>query len=70
MIEIEKYWSNIWSTPKQHNRNASWIKKEETLAENLEIMNTININQTDKRHHEKASQLKNTWNRPHPQLLV
>lgn len=45
--EIETFWSNIWSIPKQHNTSSTCITHEIHQNEHIQEMPFTNISQTD-----------------------
>ena len=67
--EIENYWKNIWSNPKEY-KESEWIKEIENDCQTITPMETITINKTDltdaliKAHNWKSpgpDKIQNYW---------
>jgi hypothetical protein len=70
MSEVTKYWSNIWSVPKQHNQDADWLPEIKSETMNIPRMSKVTITQEDmkaaltKSHNWKAAgidKIQNYW---------
>jgi len=42
-VETEKFWENIWETNKEHNKEASWIQRQEDAIKGLEGQRWLDI---------------------------
>lgn len=42
-METEKFWENIWETNKEHNKEASWIQRQEDATKDLEGQRWLDI---------------------------
>ena len=47
MEEVQKFWENIWSTPKDYNENAEWITRENERMRDIPTQDCYDITSTD-----------------------
>lgn len=63
-ISIKAFWDNIWNTPANYNKNASWIEEQNSTPDNKQNEIVLNENLL----HGQLKQMQN-WKSPGPDFI-